>query len=74
MHNVFTFALQKKNNMTTKNTFAAAEKNLIANGFTCSTLDSNCSVFKSENQIAYVYFLGLGKGFETTVYDIIATA
>lgn len=74
MHNVFTFALQKKVNMTTKNTFAAAEKNLIANGFTCSTLDRNCSVFKSENQIAYVYFLGLGKGFETTVYDIIATA
>ena len=60
--------------MTTKNTFAAAEKNLTANGFTCSTLDRNCSVFKSENKIAYVYFLGLGMGFETTIYDIIAEA
>jgi hypothetical protein len=59
---------------TTKNTFAIAERNLITNGFICTTLDSRCSVFTSENKIAYVIFIGIGKGFETTIYDIIATA
>lgn len=57
-----------------KNTFAAAEKNLLSNGFKCEILDRFISVFKSETQIAYVYFLGIGKGFETSIYDIIATA
>jgi hypothetical protein len=54
--------------------FAAAERNLLASGFICTTLDRHCSLFKTETQIAYVYFLGLGKGFETTIYDIIAEA
>jgi hypothetical protein len=61
--------------MTTAiNTFASAEKQLLSNGFICTTLDRYISVFKSETQIAYVYFLGLGNGFKTTIYDIIAEA
>lgn len=58
--------------MTTINgTFAAIEKQLLSNGFSCITLDRNCSVFKSEKEVAYVYFLGLGKGFECSKYEII---
>jgi len=59
---------------TTKNTFASLEKNLLDNGFICTTLDRICSVFKSNTQVDYVYFLGIGKGFETTIYDTIAEA
>lgn len=59
---------------STKNTFSKAESDLISIGFTCTTLNRTISVFKSEKQIAYVYFLGLGKGFETIIYDIIETA
>lgn len=57
-----------------KTTFAASEKQLLNDGFKAITLDRFCSVFKSETQIAYVYFLGLGKGFETSIYDIITEA
>lgn len=55
-------------------TFKQAEETLKSAGFSCSILDRNCSVFKTATKIAYVYFLGLGKGFETTIYDIIAEA
>jgi hypothetical protein len=62
---------QKQNKMTT---FKQAEETLKSAGFSCSILDRNCSVFKTATKIAYVYFLGLGKGFETTIYDIITEA
>ncbi len=55
-------------------TFKQSESNLLNQGFKCEVLDRNCSVFKTATKIAYVYFLGIGKGFETTIYDIIATA
>lgn len=55
-------------------TFAQIEKNLLNSGFSCVTLDRNCSVFKSDSEIAYVIFLGIGRGFECTKYAIIAEA
>lgn len=59
---------------TITGTFASIEKQLLNDGFECVTLDRNCSVFKTESVIAYVIFLGLGRGFECTKYGIIAEA
>lgn len=59
---------------TLTGTFAQIEKQLLNNGFSCVTLDRNCSVFKTETEIAYVIFLGLGRVFECTKYGIIAEA
>jgi hypothetical protein len=55
-------------------TFAKIEKQLLADGFSTVALDRRCSVFKSDTEIAYVVFLGIGRGFECTKYGIIAEA
>lgn len=60
--------------MITNGTFAQIEKQLLNNGFSCVTLDRRCSVFKSETEIAYVIFLGIGRGFECNKYGIIEEA
>lgn len=57
-----------------RQTFKQAESNLLKAGFTCELLDRNCSVFKTTTKVAYVYFLGLGKGFKTSIYEILAKA
>lgn len=59
---------------TLTGTFAAIESTLLKSGFSCVKLDRRCSVFKSESEVAYVVFLGIGRGFECTEYGIIAEA
>lgn len=55
-------------------TFAFQEKQLLNAGFTCEILDRNISRFKSNNQYAFIIYVGNGEGFKTEFYDIIAEA
>lgn len=55
-------------------TFAYQEKQLLNSGFTCEILDRNISRFKSHREYAFIIHVGIGEGFKTEFYDIIAEA
>ena len=55
-------------------TFAFQEKNLLKAGFKCDILDRHISRFVSDSKIAFITYHGLGRGFQTDIYDIIAEA
>lgn len=51
-------------------TFAQIETDLKNRGFEKQILNHKISTFKKENEIAYVYYLGEGQGFEMVIYEL----
>jgi hypothetical protein len=55
-------------------TFAYQEKQLLNQGYKCELLHHRASCFKKDNQVAMIFYIGSGQGFETVIYDVIAEA
>lgn len=53
-------------------TFAHQENELLNAGFTCEVLNRMISMYKRNNQYAYIVYMGIGNGFKTEIYDTIA--
>lgn len=55
--------------LSTMKTYASIEKNLKELGFTTKMINCKLCVFETSELVAYVYYLGTGRGFDCDVLE-----